>query len=78
MTIAETVYEKLKAAPPEIAKEVLDFLEFLEAKAGANPGIRPKSFDQFYGILKESRAFDGDPVEIQRNMRAEWDRELDK
>jgi hypothetical protein len=33
MTIAETIYEKLKTAPPERARKVLEFLEFLEAKA---------------------------------------------
>ncbi|MDR0720060.1 MAG: hypothetical protein LBF78_10530 [Treponema sp.] len=33
---------------------------------------------KFYGCLKDSPAFEGDPVEIQRQMRAEWDRPWDK
>jgi hypothetical protein len=33
---------------------------------------------KFYGCLKDSPAFKGDPVEIQRQMRAEWDRPWDK
>ena len=83
MTIAEKVYEKLKAAPPEIAMEVLEFLELLEAKAKQGPvkpgGTQPaRSWDEFMGSLAGSKAFEGDPVEIQRKMRAEWDREWDK
>ena len=78
MTIAETVYEKLKDAPPEMAKEVLDFLEFLESKAKQGEGKPSTSFDEFFGALKESEVFAGDPVEIQRKLRAEWDREWDK
>ena len=82
MTIAETVYEKLKTAPPEIAQEVLDFLEFLEAKkkaaGAATRGGTGRSLDDFVGILKGSKIFEGDPVEIQRQMRAEWDRDWDR
>jgi hypothetical protein len=33
---------------------------------------------QFYGCLKDSPVFEGDPVEIQRGMRSEWDRPWDK
>lgn len=81
MTIAETIYEKLKAAPPEIAQEVLDFLEFLEAKwKGALPFTpSPRArWEDFFGSLKGTGAFEGDPVEIQRKMRAEWDRDCDR
>jgi hypothetical protein len=77
MTIAETIYEKLKAAPPEIAQEVLDFLEFLEAKKKSAPlsSSPPQArWEDFFGILKGTGAFEGDPVEIQRKMRDEWDR----
>lgn len=78
MTIADTVYEKLKTASPEVAQEVLAFLELLEAKAKQDQPKPPRTFDAFYGCLKDSKVFDGDPVEIQRKMRAEWDREWDK
>jgi hypothetical protein len=33
---------------------------------------------KFYGCLKDSTVFEGDPAEIQRQMRAEWDRPWDK
>jgi hypothetical protein len=33
---------------------------------------------QFYGCLKDSQVFEGDPMEIQRRMRSEWDRSWDK
>ena len=78
MTIAETVYEKLKAAPPEVAREVLDFLELLEAKkrgGGSGPAPdRDAIWEDFFGSLKGSGIFEGDPMEIQRKMRDEWDR----
>lgn len=32
----------------------------------------PKTLDDFVGILKDSQTFKGDPVEIQRKMRSEW------
>jgi hypothetical protein len=32
---------------------------------------------QFYGCLKDSPVFEGDPVEIQQRMRSEWDRPWD-
>ena len=75
MTIADKIYEKLKAASPEIAREVLDFLEFLEAKAktDAAPAKPERSWDEFVGRLTNSKAFAADPVEIQRQMRDEWD-----
>jgi Protein of unknown function (DUF2281) len=83
MSTAELVYEKLKDAPPARALEVLNFLEFLEAKQAAALPRSPaptidRSFAEFFGVLKDSKAFEGDPVEIQREMRAEWDREWDR
>lgn len=78
MTIADTVYEKLKAASPEVAREVLDFLEFLEAKSKEKPTRPGRSWDEFMGSLKDSKVFEGDPADIQRKLREEWDREWDK
>jgi len=34
---------------------------------------RQKSLLDFFGILKDSPSFNGDPVEIQRRMRSDWD-----
>lgn len=75
MTTAEKVYEKLKSAPPALAQEVLDFVEFLESRRNkGEPGAkRSKTMGEFLGALKGSRAFEGNPVEIQRKLRDEWD-----
>ena len=32
-----------------------------------------KTLNDFFGILKDSPTFKGDPIEIQRKMRDEWD-----
>ena len=76
MTIADTVYEKLKTASPEVAQEVLAFLEMLEAKAKQRPStLPPKTWDEFYNRRQGTKVFDGDPMEIQRQMREGWDRD---
>ena len=31
-----------------------------------------KTLNDFFGILKDSATFEGDPIEIQRKMRDEW------
>ncbi len=72
MTTAEKVFEKLKSAPPALAQEVLDFLEFLEARQRKPESKPPRSFDEFFGVLKGSKVFEGDPVEILRKLRDEW------
>jgi len=33
---------------------------------------QPTTLEDFTGILKDSKTFKGDPVEIQRKMRDEW------
>lgn len=74
MSIIETVYEKLKSAPPEVTQQVLDFLEFLESRRQLPGGKSSPSWDDLMGSLANAEAFAGDPVEIQRQLRAEWDR----
>jgi Protein of unknown function (DUF2281) len=75
MTIAEMVYAKLRTTTPEIAQEVLDFLEFLEARSGRTAVEPLVSWDDIVGALSGSKAFERDPVEIQRELRADWDHE---
>lgn len=36
------------------------------------PNPRKKSFADLFGCLKDSGVFEGDSVEIQREMRDEW------
>lgn len=73
MTILEKILEKLKAAPPAHLREVLDFVEFLDAKTQRRPARPQRSWDDVVGSLKDSEVFAGDPVEIQRRLREEWD-----
>jgi hypothetical protein len=75
MTIAEQVYERLKNAPPALAQEVLDFIAAREAEPSSKEG---RKLTDFAGLLKDSKAFEGDAVELQRAWRAEWDRDWDR
>ena len=73
MSIVDTIHEKLKAAPPTLVREVLDFIEFLETKR-MHPGkASARSWDGLTGTLSGSAIFEGAPVKIQRKLRAEWD-----
>jgi hypothetical protein len=69
MSIIEQVDETLKKAPPEVAQDVLDFLEFLEMRRQQKPA-KVQSWDDLIGALSTSPAFAGDPVDIQRQLRA--------
>jgi hypothetical protein len=71
MSVIETISEKLKAAPPEVAQQVLAFLQSLEA---GTPSFQPaKSWKDVIDALPGQPVFHGDPVDIQRRVRAEWD-----
>jgi hypothetical protein len=72
LTTAEKIFEKLKSASPAVTQEVLDFLEFLEARQRKLAAEPSPSFNEFFGALKASKIFDGDPVDIQRKLRNEW------
>jgi hypothetical protein len=72
MTAAEKIYEKLKSAPSGLAEEVLDFVEFLEAKHRRTAAKKDQPLEEFFGVLRDSKAFAGDLVEIQRKLRDEW------
>lgn len=72
MTATEKILEKLKTAPPGVAEEVLDFLEFLEARRKVPDIQRPATFEDFHGVLKNSPLCGDDPVSLQRKWRDEW------
>ena len=72
MTIAEKVFQNLKAAPASVAQEVLDFIEFLESRNRIAQPAATKELADFCGVLKDSKAFADDPVAIQRKLRDEW------
>jgi hypothetical protein len=72
MSIIDPIYAKLKAASPEMAREVLDFVEFLESKTKSTVASAA-SWDEVRAALPGHSGFIGDPVDIQRELRAEWD-----
>ena len=76
MTIEQTVeipanHRLTLDVPREIpaGRAVLAFTP-APAERTDNPGRKPVS--RHFGRLKNSKAFAGDPVEIQRQMRDEW------
>ena len=75
MTIAQLIVEKLKGASADEAKQVLAYLEALEAARLAkqpNPAIPRGTWDDVIGRLSGSAVLGGDPVDLQRRLRAEW------
>jgi len=72
VTDAEKIVEKLKSATPVELREVLDFVEFLESKRPSPVSSDKRTLGEYFGVLKDSKAFAGDPVEIQRKLRDEW------
>ncbi len=75
MSIVDRINEKLNAAAPDVAAQVLAFLEALEARRAAEEQAanQPKSWDAIMGGLQNSQTFNGDPVAIQHKLRAEWE-----
>jgi hypothetical protein len=75
MNTAEIIYQLVKTMPEDQANTVLAFVESLRQegsiKVEAEP--QPKLLSDYLGILKDSPNFNEDPVEIQRQMRSEWD-----
>jgi hypothetical protein len=74
MSNIETIIEKLKSAPAEMVSEVLAFVEALEAKAQTQSKPDSRTWDDIAKSLPGQSGFHADPVEIQRQMRAEWER----
>ena len=77
-TLIEEISRELEDIPPELQREVLDFTLFVkQQRASEHPRHEPepasRDWRQFVGALKDSPAFQGDPVTIQREMRDEWD-----
>lgn len=72
---AEDVYKQLKQAPDELVYEVSDFTDYLMKKKQAKnqSNLSPVTFDSSKGSLKGSPSFEGEPLDIQRRMRNEWD-----
>ena len=72
MSTAEQIYELVRKLPAFRQVEILDFASYIESKVQPKASEEKPSFEQFIGILKDSKTFAGDPAEIQNTLRNEW------
>jgi hypothetical protein len=76
MTIQEKILKASEELPEAVQVELLDFAEFLCQRyqggkvRGATVG---DSLTTLCGGLEKSQTFGGEPVDIQRGLRDEWD-----
>lgn len=74
MTIADTIYQHVKALPPAKAMEVLHFVEFLESKSDSMPESEAnEALAAFLHSLPFGRRSDADINTEFQTMRDEWD-----
>ena len=73
MSSAKEIYELVKAMPEEDISKVLEFVKSLQQKANSESSKKRKPLSNYLGLLKDSPTFKGNPVEIQRRLRNEWD-----
>lgn len=67
----ETVLEQIKAAPTECLDEIsqiISYVVFRHEKKSIDTEKKQKSLVEFFGAMN----IDGDPLEIQKEMRSEW------
>ncbi len=72
MNPIEQLTETVKTLPEPYILEVLDFAEFIKAKADKEAMKHGADFSQFFGLLKDAPVFEGDPAELQKALRNEW------
>ncbi len=68
----DIIIERLKSAPPEVVDEIYALMEKLGGTRSTPAAPSGKGILRHFGALKDSKALEGDPVEIQRAMRDEW------
>ena len=73
MSTAQKIYDLVKAMPEEEVSKVLDFVKSLQQKSNSESSKKGKPLSDYLGLLKDSPTFKGDSVEIQRQLRNEWD-----
>lgn len=73
MNDVEKIYELVKAMSEKEQIAVLHFVEFLQQKSKPQSTQSGKLLSDYAGILEDSPTFAGDPVEIQRKLRDEWE-----
>jgi hypothetical protein len=72
MTLLEQIEKQLRVLPPEKQEEVMDFIAFLQHKAGMLPPVKRASLKEHaaFGSWKKRKI---DAVKYQQSLRAEWD-----
>jgi hypothetical protein len=74
MTIADTIYQHVKALPPAKALEVLHFVEFLESKPDSTPEPRAnEALAAFLYSLPVGQRSDAEINAEFQALRDEWD-----
>jgi len=72
MTTAERLYKTAKELPEPVVAEILDFAEFLQNKMAGERVSGKEMLINMAGGLETSATFSGDPSEIQKRLRDEW------
>jgi hypothetical protein len=72
MTTAEKLYKTAKELPEPVVAEILDFAEFLQKKIAGERASGKEMLIDIAGGLESSATFSGDPSEIQKRLRDEW------
>lgn len=71
MTLLEQIEKQIRALPPEKQAEVLDFITFLQERAGISALVRARPLKKHpaFGSWKHRKI---DAVHYQRDLRSEW------
>jgi hypothetical protein len=73
MNTAETIYELVKTLPEEQADLILTFAEFVRQRFETEKTSGAKPITDYFGLLRNSPSFNENPLEIQREIRREWE-----
>jgi len=71
MTLLEQIEKEIRDLPAEKQAEVLDFIAFLQHRAGISSSIKPRPLKKHaaFGSWKHRKI---DAVQYQRDLRVEW------
>ncbi len=75
MSHAQSLIELAQELPEAVLGEVVDFAEYLKQKQAVSTAAQAGSFAAYFGALKDAPLFGGrDPLEVQKELRDEWQR----
>lgn len=73
LELKDELVEKLHQVANQAHISSNDLIEQLLSKYISEDNKELATLNDFIGTLKDSQTFKGDPVDIQRKMRSEWD-----